>query len=103
MIANITKTKVKGVDSMPKEIIDKISKYRKAIDYVYEVKNDKKNIPYMSAKELTHEMRMAAEKIAKLLSIYGYTNVFIGRFRTAFCVILENKLHNYKIESSYVD
>lgn len=102
MIVNLTKHKIEGVEPMPQEIIDKITKYREAIDYVYELDNSHENIPYMTTKEVIAHMYIAINNIARLLEREGYKHVFIGRFRTAFCVSLERKLNDLKIEASYV-
>ena len=99
MIINITKTKLENVDTAPDSIIRRIGSFKKILNATFDPTS--KYIP-LDGKDLITEIHRVARKVAYSLNEEGVKQVYIGMFRTVYCVALENALKEYGIKARYV-
>ena len=98
MIVNITKVKVKGVEKAPDELLRRISKIKEKI-YLHD--DPKVKFNPLEGKELKAEIHRVARKVAYAIDAAGFTEVYVGMFRTVYCAVLERELKEYGIKAWY--
>ena len=99
MIINITKTKLENVDTASDSLLRRINNFKKILNATFDPTS--KYIP-LDGKDLITEIHRVARKVAYSLNEEGVKQVYIGMFRTVYCMALENALKEYKIKARYV-
>ena len=99
MIINITKTKLENVDTASDMIIRRINNFKKILNATFDPTS--KYIP-LDGKDLIAEIHRVARKVTYSLDAEGVKQVYIGQFRTVYCVALENALKEYGIKARYI-
>ena len=86
MAINITHINLSGDQETPEGLISNISSFRQEL----------------GAAPSVSQMHITADKVARLIGASGFKEVYIGRFRTLYCAILEKKLLQLGITTLYV-